>query len=363
MPRTLQSPGKGATTCSLGSMYASPSNASLHKTWVGPPASRLPLGDSTAKSPFLGYPCSLLSKPVARVPVLVSLHRAFWEPQFLEPSRSLARLWLLRSNLAPSPAQVSEQPPPRRAAGIRTIRGAPSGAQRPRAAHSQRPPPPVITAGPEWGAGGGGPGAGIRSQVRRGAHLEAGGGSGEGGPRVPRRLVPAGRAELGPSELPATVPAAHGLCGRVGARPQPLPEEVRAGPAPPGPRPRPPLPAGCGPSPGPASQRPGARPRPPLLFGLEPAPGPLGRLCLTWLSQPSRAARTPPPSPPSFRRPLPLPPPLPTAASGRLLHSISSKGYRTQPTKVHWGTKSPHGLFVSLPLPPPLPAYPPGVTL
>lgn len=262
----------------------------------------------------------------------------------------------------PPPPKSRSSPRPAGRPGSVRSGGRPPGLSAP-APPLPAPPPPVITAGPEWGAGGGGPGAGIRSQVRRGAHLEAGGGSGEGGPRVPRRLVPAGRAELGPSELPATVPAAHGLCGRVGARPQPLPEEVRAGPAPPGPRPRPPLPAGCGPSPGPASQRPGARPRPPLLFGLEPAAGPLGRLCLTWLSQPSRAARTPPPSPPSFRRPLPLPPPLPTAASGRLLHSISSKGYRTQPTKVHWGTKSPHGLFVSLPLPPHLPAYPPGVTL
>lgn len=53
--------------------------------------------------PFLGYPCSLLSKPDSPVPVSVALHRAFWEPQFFEPSRWLASLWLLRFKLGPLP--------------------------------------------------------------------------------------------------------------------------------------------------------------------------------------------------------------------------------------------------------------------
>lgn len=64
-PSLAQDPAKpreGRYNVFMGSVYASPSNASLHKTWVGPPASRLPLGDSTAKS--LSLPRVSLQPPV-----------------------------------------------------------------------------------------------------------------------------------------------------------------------------------------------------------------------------------------------------------------------------------------------------------
>lgn len=289
MSRTLQGPGKKATTCSLGSLYASPSNAPFHKTWVPPYASgRLSVTLRPKSLSLLRASVSLpLSKLVARIPVSVSLHRAFWKPHSTLPSP--LQTW----PPPPSKSRSSPRPAAGRPGSVRSgARGGGEGALRgsapPRLPVRARPQ--VITAGHGQGAGAGAESR-IQSRVRRGPHLEAGGGSGEAGPRVPRRrLVPAGRAEPGPSELPVRVPAAHGLCGRVGARPQPLPEEVRAGPAPPGPRPRPPLPAGCGPRPGPASRRRGwggggsgggGRPRPHLLFGPEPAPGPLGRPSLT----------------------------------------------------------------------------------
>lgn len=201
------------------------------------------------------------------------------------------------------------------------------------------PPAPsalrVISAGPGSGAGGGGWGR------------ERGFGAGFGGELTSKRAAAEGkpgRASLAGSYLRAGQGwgrarrprgcRLHTDCvGEWEHCPNPSPRKCARGPPRPDPAPWPPLAAGWGPRPGPASQKLGARPRPHLLFALEPAPGPLGWPSLTWLSQPSRVARTPPPSSLRFRLTLPLPSPLLPAASGRLLYSISRKGYSTQQTK------------------------------
>lgn len=173
--------------------------------------------------PRFGDLCSFHSKPVvAPVPVPVPVSRysrlsaslSFSNP----PGLSLDSGFSI-SNLAPSPASLPPQPPPRRAARSGAVRGAPSRARRARSR-------------PRAGGRGRAPGTAIRSRARRGAHLDAGGRSGARawagrGPRgrVPGRLVPAGRAERAPDELPARLPAAHGLCGRWERGPNPSPRK------------------------------------------------------------------------------------------------------------------------------------------
>lgn len=118
---------------------------------------RSALGDSTPKSlSLLRASLSLpLSKPIARIPVSLSLHRPFWEPQFLEPSRSLARLWLLRFKLGPLPPPSLEAAPARPPGGRDPCDpgGALRGSAPPRLPLQARPQ--VIAAGPGRGAAAG----------------------------------------------------------------------------------------------------------------------------------------------------------------------------------------------------------------
>lgn len=189
--------------------------------------------------------CRLLSKPVVRVPVSVSGSRSTrlsGSLRFSEPSGLSLDSGFSVSHLAPSLAELSSSPRPAEAlVAVQT--------------RAQRPPEvsaPGARSRTQAGAGGGSPplpsqpeggGQGLGSEPgsaessppsgrpERGAAFVAGGKGRAAGSRarVPRRLLPAGRAARRPSALPAKLPAATGPCGRLGARPQPVPEEVSAG--------------------------------------------------------------------------------------------------------------------------------------
>lgn len=201
--------------------------------------------------PFLGYPCSLLSKPVARVPVLVSLHRAFWEPQFLESSRSLALLWLLRFKLGPLPrSSLGAAPAPPGGQD----RCDPGGALR-GSAHPAPPAPsapPVIAAGPEWGAGGGG-GAGSRDSEPGSAGSSPRSGRRERGSRAARpsaaRTCGPGRA--GAERAPQSCWLHTDCVGEWERGPNPSPRKCARGPPRPDPAPGRPCPRGADPAPAP----------------------------------------------------------------------------------------------------------------
>lgn len=151
------------------------------------------------------------------------------------------------------------------------------------------------------------------------------------------------------------------MCGRVRTQPQSLPEEVGAGARPARTPPRPPCPR-CGPR---SSRRGGGQTPPPPSFKTGAGPSPAGLL-----SQPSRAARTPPqspsfqlllasptslPSPPSPHLPSLTPPP---AAS--LYFSLRPRDTRRQQTEGPFGSRESPWCPLRVPAPPSLP---PGITL
>lgn len=162
--------------------------------------------------PCFGHVRSLLSECVAHVPVSVS--RSAWLSEslnFLNPS-GVSQAFAFQTWPLPPPTSRSSPCPAARPGAQRSARR-PAGSApscRPLRAWPERPRTH------QAGDGGGsslrsfsgptlGPGASIRSRVRRGAHLDAGGGSGRGPraggagtpERFPRRLLPAGRAQPG----------------------------------------------------------------------------------------------------------------------------------------------------------------------
>lgn len=165
--------------------------------------------------------CSLQSKPVFRVPVQVSVSRSARlsvSLSFLEPSGLSLDSGFSISNLTPSLAQLSQQPPPR---------PAPPGCQEqcgPGLSALRGSAPLAPAAGPRRGQGAGrlrsvpGPRAGAKSwdpsRTRQGAHLEAGDRSGRGVRRGGGEGRKAGPASLGGSYLRAGRRRGRASCRR-----------------------------------------------------------------------------------------------------------------------------------------------------
>lgn len=125
------------------------------------PPSRVPVLDN----------CSLLCKPVVRVPVSVSVSRSTrlsGSLSFSEPSGLSLDSDFSISNLAPSLAQLSLQRPPRRSTGCSADPG--STIYRDRRPRRPQPDPGGgrgRVASAPFPAGGRGPGAGIRATLGR----------------------------------------------------------------------------------------------------------------------------------------------------------------------------------------------------
>lgn len=257
MPRTFQGSGKGRQHL-WGHYMLFLKMLRSTKPRRGPYASGLPPGDSTPKS--LSLFRESLQPPLQACHSLCCLgfwlHQAFWKPVSRTLPVALDAGFSI-SNLAPfpRPTRVAAPAPPG-GPGRCGPRGAPQGSAPPRHRLPERPwrprpdpgggkgqeagamaalnprwvastfPPEGEGREPGWGAG---LGAELTSKRAAGARRGARAGrAGQPGPR-PSAAPTCGPGRAGPSELPARLPAAHRLCGRVGARPQPLLEEVSAG--------------------------------------------------------------------------------------------------------------------------------------
>lgn len=232
--------------------------------------------------------------------------------------------------MAPSPAHLSQQPVPRRAAGRAAVREAPCGlsalvppvasvarapADAPGGGRGREQPPLLLR--PDAGAGSqysepGSAGSSPRRWRRERARPSRGWGGDAGA--LPSAAPTCRPGPAGRSELPARLPAAGGLRGRGRARPQPLPEEVRAA-ARPARTPPPAAPARRVRTPPPA-------PHPHLPFRLSPPQTPDSGPAQPGSPNLSGRPRPRPcPLPKGFAVLFLCPPPcLPPAASGRSLY-------------------------------------------
>lgn len=186
------------------------------------------------------------------------------------------------------------------------------------------------------------------------------GGAGTPGPR-PWAASTCGPGRAGAGRAAGEAAGGTRTVWAMGARPQPLPEEVSAGarpartppPAAPARGVRTPPPA---PHPGGGGQTP---PPPPFQTGARPSPPPPVQPNLALPT--FQGGQDPAPVPslellPSFFPPLS---PFPPSCKRETARFISGKGYGTQPTRVHLRTKGPQAPFVT----PPHLVLPPGVTL